>query len=148
MAFVPHGLRLPRRRHRAGEVRTLGRGPRLLQLIQQILHASLKLRILTLRKLVRAVVHLDVRIYARVFGDPLTHLAIVDPKLRRGNRPAVYERYAATNAHEPAPGSFTDQRPRFGLTEHPGEEVSARPGVLVDEQRLRPFDRARIAHVL
>jgi hypothetical protein len=54
---------------------------------------------------------------------------------------AVHQHREAEDADQAAPGPLADERPQVELAEHPGQQVAARAGVLVDDHRLRPLDR-------
>ena len=90
----------------------------------------------------RRLLHLDVRRHALVLDDP----AVLGPdgEVGRRHRAAVHQDREAEDADQAAPGALADQRAELELAEHPGQEVAARAGRLVDEHDLRPVDgRAR-----
>ena len=55
----------------------------------------------------------------------------------RGHRAAVHQHREAEDADQAAPGPLADQRAELELAEHPGQQVAAGAGRLVDEHHLR-----------
>src|SRR5579862_6258808 len=126
------------------ERRNLIRGSALLQLLLDVIDCGFELRILTLSHEIRPEIDVDIGIDTLILRNPLARLAVVNPKLGRGNRASVQQGRARRDADEATPSSLPNQRAELRLAEHPREEVAPRAGILVDHQDLRALHRGLI----
>ena len=84
----------------------------------------------------RIIVHLDVRLYSRAFHDPFFGLEVEAAELGPIEDTSIQQRQAASDAHHPAPGALTNDRPQPMLPESIANDVAIAGAVLVDEQHL------------
>src|SRR5882724_11575262 len=90
----------------------------------------------------RHLLDLDVRRHAYVLDYP-TVFRGPDRQVRRRHPAAIHQHREAEYADQPAPGALADELAQAKLAPHPGQEIAARSGGLVDQHYLGTLNGSR-----